>query len=73
MDVDLDLDVTMFDFDLLQPLTTAAADCASSRTAGSTLACPASAGGGAGVLAKSQRSQVFVDDLERIAQILVGT
>jgi len=63
----------MFDFDLLPPLTTAVADCAGLRTAVSTPACPASASGGAGVLAKSQRSQVFVDDLERIAQILVGT
>jgi len=73
MDVDLDLDIAMFDFDLLPPLTTAVAECAGLRTAVSTPSCPASAAGGAGVLAKSQRSQVFVDDLERIAQILVGT
>ena len=67
MDVDLGLDVTMFDFDLLQPLTT-------SRTSASNPAAPAGVAGG--VLATSaytQRSQIFVDELERIAQILVGT
>ena len=73
MDVDMDLDVTMFDFDLLQPLTAAAAGCAGSRAAVcSTAAGLTSVCGGGGVLA-TQRGQLFVDELDRIAQILVGT
>lgn len=73
IDVDLDLDATMFDFDLLQPLTPAAAWCAGSRTAVST---PAALGGASSVLmtsAYAQRGQGFVDELEHIAEVLVGT
>lgn len=67
MDVDLDLDVAMFDFDLLQPLTVGCA--AGSRSSSSVQAAAA------GVLTTStctQRNQ-FVDELEFISEILVGT
>jgi len=72
-DVDLDLDVAMYDFDLLQPVTSVTV---SPRTAVGvpTPVCPVSVSGG--VLASStctQRSQMFVDELERLTQILVGT
>ena len=73
IDVDLDLDATMFDFDLLQPLTPAAAGCAGSRT---TMSTPATSGGASCVLmtsAYTQRSQGFVDELEHMAEVLVGT
>ena len=73
MDVDLNLDVAMFDFDLLQPLTTSPAGCAGSRTA---LCGPAGPGDVGGVLTTSTWThccQLFADDLERIAEILVGT
>jgi len=67
MDVDLDLDVAMFDFDLLQPLTVGCA--AGSRSSSSVQAA-------ASVLTTStctQRNQSFVDELEFISEILVGT
>lgn len=75
-DVDLDLDVAMFDFDLLHPLTTTAAGFAGSRTALPTPACSTGASGGGGILSTStctQRNQVFLDELECLEQILVGT
>jgi len=82
-DVDFDLDLPMFDFDpLLPPLTPPSAATGVSRTATTSppAVVPAASGVGGGVLASSsssstctQRSQTFVDELERIAQILVGT
>jgi len=70
LDVDLDLD----DFDLLQPLTPAAAvvGCvAGSRTVGAAASVAGSPS--AAVLACTERSQCFVDELEHMAQVLVGT
>jgi len=71
--VDLDLDVAAFDFDVLQPLTATAAGCGGSRTAVPAPACPAGGGVRATSTCITQRGQMFVDELERLAQILVGT
>jgi len=62
----------VFDFELLTPV------CLGARTILPSASCSSSlcSGSGSGILTSSvctQRSQVFLDDLERLEQILVNT
>ena len=61
---DLDLDATMFDFDLLTPVAAAATCPGSSRP---------SAGPAAAIACTQRAAHSFVEELDRMAEVLVGT
>jgi len=71
MDVDFDVDVALFD---LEPVVTLGPGwAASSRSETAVLPCQSDVVVAGSTTSCTQRNQFFVEELERIAQILVGT